>query len=392
MLREYKLTDKSQLVLLYISTTEQDAMRRQTILLGLAIPLLLTATLFAATTRGTSQINSIFGMLGSSSENNGALTQNSAPQSSDNIVPTAFAASGLTHNIVMSAEPVGNAGLMAYRMVSYQTVDGKGHSTDITSKFPNGPTIPGPTIVITEGDQVFLTLQDNLGPDTQVGVHVHGVHYNNQSDATRAQINNIRDESATTGHPYTYHWVAGPGTAGTWPYHDHVFANINGAENKGLFGMVIVNPASNQIPAYNGTGLTYVSKNAIQKDFVIYMGDNTFWASEISSDGTQKALWTNPTLVAKNGQYVRFHIIPVGTDVHTFKLNGYSFLNPGTSTAISQKDIGPLENLVFTIKGKTGTQSYQDLNTINNLEGMAGNFQVQPSGGSSIASPIPGAI
>ena len=366
-------------------------MRWSVILIGLAVPLLLTATVFAAPGGSGSNFLGIMGNnasnLSSASDGSKALQQQISEQTgSDGIVQTADAAKPRTHNIVMSAEKLDN-GLLAYKMVEYKILDGK-KTADITKNYPKVATIPGPTIVLTEGDTVNLIVQNHLGSGI-VGVHVHGVHYDINSDATLMHINGVADEGATPGSPYTFHWVAGPGTAGSWPYHDHTFGGLNGAENKGLFGMVIVNPASGEVNAFDGHTASSVSINAIKKDFVIYMGDDAFWATEILPDGTQKALWTNPTLVAANGQYVRFNIIALGTDLHQFKLNGYSWLSPGTETTINSANIGPLENHVFVIKAKVGTSTYEDLQTTNHLEGMKGKFKVTPAGGSSIASPVP---
>ena len=76
-------------------------------------------------------------------------------------------------------------------------------------------TIPGPTIEIYEGDEVQLTLVNEL--DVDVSVHVHGVHYKIDSDGTRHTRS-----FAPPGGKYVYRWTAPPGTAGYWHYHDHV--------------------------------------------------------------------------------------------------------------------------------------------------------------------------
>ena len=61
---------------------------------------------------------------------------------------------GAKHRIEMIAEETED-GLLAYRMVEHQ-VDG----VDITSRYNAQATIPGPTIVLTEGDTVRLTATD----------------------------------------------------------------------------------------------------------------------------------------------------------------------------------------------------------------------------------------
>ena len=355
------------------------------ILIGVAIPLILTATFLAVPSAITGN-----NMATKAFDNSKDLEQ----ETSANTLPVAEAASSKIHRITLSAEQLSN-GLLAYKMVSYTVGVGKGKPADITSKYPSEATIPGPTIVMSEGDRAFLTIKNNLGSGI-VSVHVHGVHYNIISDGTLMHINDIKDEGATTKKDYQYHWIAGPGTAGTWPYHDHTFAGINGAENRGLFGTVIVNPASGTVKANNDGVVTTVPLSGITKNIVLYLGDDAFWGTEIKSDGTQRALWTNPHLIAADNELVRFHLIALGTDMHEFTMDDYEIVDPVTSTLVSTKPIGPLENLQFTLRADVafagGDDNYRDLQASNALMGVQGIFEVSPSGGDSISSGIPDAF
>jgi FtsP/CotA-like multicopper oxidase with cupredoxin domain len=352
------------------------------ILVGVAIPLLLTATVFIAPSRG--------GIIGNQ-VNDATKLQEVSPltSSTSGLIPSAEAAPSYNHVITLGTAQLDN-GQVAYKMVSHtKTPHGGGATIDLTSNYSSDPSIPGPTIVLTEGDTVDLTIENNLGTGI-VGVHVHGVHYDINSDGTLEHINHLADQGATPGSPFTVHWSAGPGTVGTWPYHDHTFGGLNGAENKGLFGTVIVNPAGGQVKTIIGNSVQNVAVSSIKKDFVLYLGDDAFWGMEINSaTGKQTPLWVNPTLKAKTGDYVRFHLIALGTDLHTFQMSKYQWLDPGTSNKINKVDIGPLENHQFTIQTKTGTAQYFDQNTSNNLMGMAGTFVGSTSGGVSIPGPSP---
>jgi FtsP/CotA-like multicopper oxidase with cupredoxin domain len=289
------------------------------------------------------------------------------------IIEKSFAAE---HIIQMTAEDIQDDGfgnkLLAYKMLSH-TVNG----TDITDRYSPNATIPGPTIVLTEGDKVKLTLFNAITPTApavppaaglskQVSVHVHGVHYKILSDGTLKVINKIQDEGAGEGPEnnfvsYEYEWDVAPGTAGTWPYHDHNFESHNGSENKGLFGAVIVNPAG--------------SPN-FAKEYVLYLGDDAFWGMEINGvNKKQSEHGANPSLAAAKNTYVRFHLIAMGTDIHKFVLNGYKWFDPGTHHLIDQIAIGPLEKHVFVIKAKNSAQ-YMDNNFSNKLLGMMGSFNV----------------
>ena len=355
------------------------------ILIGVTVPLILTATFFAVPSNmGRSDLAT-------------KTTDNSNVPDGQNLastLPVAEAASSKIHRITLSAEQLSN-GLLAYKMVSYTVGVGKGKPADITSKYPSEATIPGPTIVLNEGDQVFLKIKNDIGSG-MVSVHVHGVHYSIVSDGTLKHINEIKDEGATPSKDYEYHWIAGAGTAGTWPYHDHTFAGINGAENKGLFGTVIVNPATGTVKATDDGVVKTVAISSISKNIVLYLGDDAFWGTEIKSDGTQRALWTNPHLIAADNELVRFHLIALGTDMHEFTMDDYQIVDPVTSTLVSTKPIGPLENLQFTLRADVafagGDDNYRDLQASNALMGVQGIFEVTPFGGDSISSGIPDAF
>ncbi|MBY0475167.1 MAG: multicopper oxidase domain-containing protein [Nitrosomonas sp.] len=283
----------------------------------------------------------------------------------------AFAAE---HIIQLTAEETLDDGfgnkLLAYKMLSHKV-----NGTDITSRYSPEATIPGPTIELTEGDTVKISIQNAIpgnntpipGISRQVSIHVHGVHYDILSDGTLKVINKNFDEGAGAGLEetyviYEYHWNVAAGTAGTWPYHDHNFETHNGAEHKGLFGAIIVNK---------------IGTPNFDKDYVIYLGDDAFWGMEIDgASRTQSKHGTNPTLAATKNSNVRFHLIALGTDIHTFKLDGYKWVDPGTNNLINQVAIGPLEKHVFSVIAKNSAD-YKDKNFSNNLLGMKGKFRVQ---------------
>ena len=278
------------------------------------------------------------------------------------------------HIIQLTAEETRDDGfgnkLLAYKMLSH-TVGGM----DITSRYSSVATIPGPTIELTEGDTVEISILNAIpgndipvpGISKQVSIHVHGVHYNILSDGTLKVINKIDDEGAGAGLEqtysiYKYTWNVAPGTAGTWAYHDHNFETHNGAEHKGLFGAIIVNPIG--APNY-------------AKEIVLYLGDDAFWGMKIhGATRKQSNHGPNPTFTAKEGTQVRFHLIALGTDLHTFKLDGYKWFDPGTNNHINEVAIGPLEKHVFSIKAEHSAH-YEDKNFSNKLLGMRGKFNVQ---------------
>jgi hypothetical protein len=288
-------------------------------------------------------------------------------------------------------------GHQAYKMLEYKIIDYQNKNTeDITSRYSKLPTIPGPTLVMTEGDQARLTLFNEIGHG-QVSLHTHGAHYEITSDGTLKMTNLVTDQGATPQEPYTYVWTAADGTRGSWPWHDHTFGknpagiNMNGVETNGLFSTVIINPADGKVNALvNGTAKE-VNVQDIKKEFILFVTDDAFWGVEIDNTNNKKhtPLWLNPTLVASKNDLVRFHIQSVGTDFHHFVLDNYEWLKPGTSITTSLENIGPLENHVFTISADKST-SYYDNKPVHLLSGMKGKLEVVEDGSTASVASIPG--
>jgi len=283
----------------------------------------------------------------------------------------------------ISAGPEGGNDLFAYRMAKH-LINVGGNETDVTSRYAAEPTIPGPIIVIDEGDEVMLTLRHVFDPGNQatleqVSVHVHGVHYDILSDGTLEYINLVADESATPTMTYTYRWVAAPGTAGTWAYHDHNMITLNGAEDRGLYGALIVNNQRTKMQALNRAGqLKTVPLSSIKKENILFIVDDAFWVTEIDNQTDQHTpLGSNPMISARQGSNIRFHLIALGTNTHNFKLKNYSWIDPGTNLLISEKIIGPLEKHVFAIQAAWDSE-YRDDTFPSNSLGMKGDFNVNP--------------
>ena len=300
------------------------------------------------------------------------------------------------HEIKMAAVELPD-GHTAYKMLEYKIIDEQNQTKDITSRYSDLPTIPGPTLIMTEGDKAKLTLVNDIGRGA-VSLHTHGVHYTITSDGSLKMSNRVSDQGATPNDSYTYIWTAAEGTRGSWPWHDHTFGkgssgmNMNGVETNGLFSTVIVNPANGKVDALVNGIPKEVNVGDIKKDFVLFVTDDAFWGVEIDNNNNNKhtPLWVNPTLVASKNDLVRFHIQSVGTDFHHFVIDGYEWLKPGTHETTNFENIGPLENHVFTISANNNT-SYYDEMPIHLLSGMKGKFQViADDNAATSTSSIPG--
>ena len=135
-----------------------------------------------------------------------------------------------THEIKMEAVKMPD-GMYAYRVVEYTLIDSEeDEERNLVEEgiYDSDPSIPGPTIVLTEGDEAIVTLTNKACDDNMedggvgdfenslVGIHVHGVHYDIDDDATYKRVNGSEDSAAGCDSEVTYRWVAAPGTAGTY--------------------------------------------------------------------------------------------------------------------------------------------------------------------------------
>lgn len=101
-------------------------------------------------------------------------------------------------------------------------------------------TIPGPTMRMTEGDHVFITVKNSEDSEQPHSLHMHSIH-SPMMDGTVGEAGAI-----APGDSFTYSFVAGP--VGLYPYHCHV-APIVDHVNRGLYGAMIIDPKEGRAPA-----------------------------------------------------------------------------------------------------------------------------------------------
>ena|GEM_PF-4859745 len=156
-----------------------------------------------------------------------------------------------------------------------------------------------PTIEMTEGETLNITLKNELKDD--VSLHVHGVHYNQDSDGTRHSNSVVKP-----GQQKVYQWRAATGTAGYWHYHDHVMGDDEGSSGilGGLYGGLIVRKPGDPKPV---------------KTFVIVGHDKTL---------NGRIFPNTPTYTAKQGELVEWIVIQHGNRTHTFHLHAHRWLTP----------------------------------------------------------------
>src|SRR3990172_4567903 len=93
-------------------------------------------------------------------------------------------------------------------------------------------TAPGPTIRVTEGDTLRVTVKNELQEATSV--HWHGLHVPNEMDG----VPPFTQDPIEPGESFIYEFVAPH--AGPFMYHSH----LNAVEqiDRGLYGLLIIDP------------------------------------------------------------------------------------------------------------------------------------------------------
>ena len=150
----------------------------------------------------------------------------------------------------------------------------------------------------------------------------------------------------------------------------------------GLFGTLIIDSSKGYTTALIDEEPRIVNLKDISKDVICWVTDDAFWCDEIINSKTYEhnALWENPTIKAKAGELIRFHLYSIGTDFTKFELTGYEWLKPGTDDIVQSQTFGPLESLVFTIQANDGDAEYRDIIQSHLKAGMFGEFIVDNSG------------
>lgn len=95
-------------------------------------------------------------------------------------------------------------------------------------------TIPGPTMRVTQGDHVQITVWNDPAAKHAHSLHMHSIH-SGDMDGMMGPAGNI-----PPGGKYTYNFVAQP--YGIYPYHCHM-QPVESHINHGLYGMIIIDPS-----------------------------------------------------------------------------------------------------------------------------------------------------
>jgi len=178
---------------------------------------------------------------------------------------------------------------------------------------PVGPaTMPGPTLEAEVGDVLRVHFRNG---DSKLGLphtmHPHGVRYTPDYDGAYMGARTRVGGFVAPGEEFTYTWEAVPESVGAWPYHDHG-PNHGLSVLRGLFGAIVIRE--------KGAARPDVETPLFLHSFPPQV---TGLSRNFQCVNGRTAAGNTPTVRAKVGDDVAFHVFGGDAMVHTFHVHGH---------------------------------------------------------------------
>ena len=233
---------------------------------------------------------------------------------------------------------------------------------------PKGPaTMPGPLLVGEVGDVLRVHVRNG---DEKLGqaitMHPHGVRYTPDYDGSYLGELTRAGGFIAPGEEFTYTWECVPESVGVWPYHDH---GPNHTLNlaRGLFGALIVRPKGERPPDSE----TVLFQHALPPNVT---GLDKQWQC---FNGRAYA-GNTPTVRAKVGQSVAFHVLGGDGAYHNFHVHGHRWRS-AAGVSVDNAGFGPHEAITARwTEDNPGRWLYHCHVFSHQDGGMAGWFLVDP--------------
>ncbi len=188
--------------------------------------------------------------------------------------------------------------------------------------------VPGPTIRVTEGDTLRVTLRNEL--DQPTSIHWHGLHVPNDMDG----VVPYSQSEIAPGESFTYEFPASH--AGTFMYHSH--QNAVEQIDRGLYAPLIIDP-SQPTPAQFDKEFTMMlsawDTTAMPGDGHAMPDGSSMPATDDGMAGMSmnynyftingKAFPANEAWAIAEGDLVRVRLINISNLVHPMHLHGHDF-------------------------------------------------------------------
>jgi len=156
-------------------------------------------------------------------------------------------------------------------------------------------------------------------------MHFHGVHYAFASDGSYIPGISGRGADVRPGQAFTYVLHAGSDSVGAWTYHDHGQA-MDASVAGGMYGMLSIRGRRERRP---------------DREFVVTLSSMRGF---MTING-RAFLGNTPVFRSRVGDLVRWDVMSLGDDFHTFHVHGHRWLNHGVPEDV--RTGGPAES--FTV-------------------------------------------
>ena len=195
---------------------------------------------------------------------------------------------------------------------------------------PIGPvSMPGPTLEAEVGDVLRVHFRNG---DEQLGqpltMHPHGVRYTPDYDGMYLGEYTRVGGFIAPREEFTYTWECTPDSVGVWPYHDH---GPNHAINsrRGLFGTIIVRERGARRPDVEVPLYFHALQPPVTGLNRVFQCVNG-----------RTAAGNTPTVRARVGQDVAFHVVGGDDMMHTFHVHGHRW-RAADGTFTDNQILGP---------------------------------------------------
>lgn len=218
-----------------------------------------------------------------------------------------------------------------------------GSTTDV---FAYNGQVPGPTLMVREGDRVVVHFRNALAVPTTV--HWHGLHIPASADGSPFH-------PVPPGAQHDYVFTLPRGSAGTYWYHPHPHHETGYQVAKGLYGAIVIKAADDPLPASLPDKLLILSDNRFLGDGSVDVPDESTPQGSVDAENGREGdvLFVNgqvmPTLTIRSGEVQRWRVINASAArVYRLALGGHTFLHVGSDGGLFEHPVEAGEIVLAT--------------------------------------------
>ncbi len=224
-------------------------------------------------------------------------------------------------------------------------------------------TIPGPTLMATEGETIVVHFLNRC--PVPVTMHPHGLFYSNEMDGAYKGYWTDPGGYVQPNQQFTYVWECPVGTRGSWVYHDHGPVDPIPLY-KGLFGSIIVRGKDETPPDHDFT-----------IGFHSFVPAATGLRSNFNCVNGRSFTGVTPTYRANVGDDVQMHVYGMDDNFHTFHMHGHRWTEP-SGEIIDNKTFGPGDSFAIRFTEDNPGRWFYHCHVFSHLhDGMSGWYIVE---------------